>query len=228
MAHSRIVVEDPNQLTTTAARWIEKAIDTRIRRTGSCSLALSGGNTPRAIYARLALSPRIAWEKVHVYFGDERCVPPDDPSSNYRMASDALLASVRIPARQVHRIRGESPDREAAALEYHGLVPDQIDLILLGIGVDGHTASIFPGVESIWETTRRAVPTRSPLAPHDRISITPRVIEAADALLVIAAGADKASAVARALARDTDPVAVPAQLAARGTWILDGEAAALL
>jgi 6-phosphogluconolactonase len=225
MAHSCIVLDDVGQLATAAAKWIEKAIDTSVRRTGACSIALSGGSTPRPVYARLALSPRIAWQKVHIYFGDERCVPPGDPSSNYHMAQEALLKSVRIPAAQVHRIRGEHPDPESAARDYDAVLPEQLDLILLGVGADGHIASIFPGSIVGMDPSRHAVHTRSPLPPSDRISITPRVIEAADALLVMASGSDKAEVIARALTSETDPGQVPARLALRGTWMLDRSAA---
>ncbi|MBI5533470.1 MAG: 6-phosphogluconolactonase [Deltaproteobacteria bacterium] len=228
MAQALVVLDDLEQLAAEAARWLEKAIDTRIRRTGSCSIALSGGSTPRPVYNRLALSPRIAWEKVHIYFGDERCVPPGDPSSNYRMAQEALLKSIRVPPAQVHRIRGEHPDPETAARDYDAMVPEQLDLILLGVGADGHTASIFPNSIPSFDPSRRAVHTTSPLPPRDRISITPRVIEAADALLVLASGADKAQAVAMARKTETDPVQVPARLALRGTWLIDRDASRLV
>jgi 6-phosphogluconolactonase len=221
----RCVVDTQAELVTTASKWLEQAIDRCVRVAGSCSIALSGGNTPRPVYARLALSPRIAWERLHVYFADERCVSPDDPASNYRMIHESLLARTRIPAPQIHRIFGERSDIDRAAEEYAALLPERLDVIVLGIGADGHTASLFPGAEALTERSRRAVHTRSPVHPFDRISVTPPVITNAGAILVLASGGDKAAAVSRALAAECDPTDIPARLASDGTWIVDRLAA---
>src|SRR5439155_686742 len=160
------VVPDPDALADAAARLIADAAADAIEARGRFMWALAGGETPRATYARLALSPfreRVDWRRVWVFFGDERAVPPDHPDSNYRMAHETLLGKVPIPAAQVLRIRGEAEDLEVAAAEYAGALVTafgtrrgelpRFDLVLLGMGVDGHTASLFPGAPG--DLTRR-------------------------------------------------------------------------
>ena len=221
----------PQQMTDRAASWLLDAIVNAVRMRGHCCLALAGGSTPRSVYERLAsppLSSVLPASKLQVYFGDERCVPPNDPQSNYAMAWDAWLGHGALRADQIHRIEGEREDRNSAAQDYERTLPAHLDILLLGVGNDGHTASLFPGAEALREHSRKVVVSRSPLAPHDRITITPPVIEAAHAVMVLAVGSDKAAAVAAALAGPEDLDKVPAQLARPGTWILDTGAASLL
>lgn len=191
MAGDLIVADD---WAGAAAEWIA--------RHAGRSIALAGGTTPRAVYARLALP----WAEINFYFSDERAVPPDHPESNFRMARELL------PAARLHRME--------SAEEYARILPEPLDLLYLGMGEDGHTASLFPGSPAL-EETRRVVAVRGP----DRITITPPVIASARALLVVATGAAKAAMVRRAREGPWDPRAVPAQLARHGTWIVDRAAA---
>ncbi len=227
----RIVVEDASRLAEAAADWIAAAVEEDVRYRGHCALALSGGATPRPVYERLARDPiavRISWRDVEVYFGDERAVPPRDPASNYGMAAAALLGRVPIPAVRVHRMEAERADRDAAAREYERILPEQLDILLLGMGADGHTASLFPGSAALEQRERRVVPVTGPWPPPDRLTITPPVIAAARRVAVLVAGADKAGVVALALQGPDRPRELPVQLARRGVWFLDRAAAAQL
>ena len=156
-----------------------------------------------------------------MYFGDERAVPPDHPDSNYLMVHRVLLSRVPVPAGQVHRMEAERSDREAAAREYERSLPPRLDILVLGMGPDGHTASLFPGSAALDERQRLVVPVIGAKAPVERLTITPPVIEAARRVAVIATGEDKAAMVARAIEGPLAPKEVPVQLARRGSWFLD-------
>jgi 6-phosphogluconolactonase len=223
-----IVVLEPEALAGGAAGWLGLEVTGAITARGSCALALSGGRTPEPVYRELAADSSIDWSRVDVFFCDERAVPPDHPESNYRMVHRALLSRVPIPPSKVHRMEAERADREAAAQEYERSLPSRLDIVLLGIGEDGHTASLFPGSAVVDERRRLVLPVTGAKAPAERLTITPPVIEAARKVAVIAAGADKATMVARALEGPLVPKAVPAQLARRGVWFLDRAAAARL
>jgi 6-phosphogluconolactonase len=211
-----------------AADWLDLEVSNAIAERGSCTLGLAGGRTPDPVYRELASGSSVNWERVHVFFGDERAVPPDHPDSNYRMVHVALLSRVPIPAAQVHRMEAERSDRDAASREYERLLPPRLDVLLLGMGPDGHTASLFPGSAALDEQRRLVVPVLGPKPPAQRLTITPPVIEAARKVAVIATGDDKAAMVARAIEGPFAPKAVPAQLARRGVWFLDQAAAARL
>ncbi|HEY9514172.1 MAG TPA: 6-phosphogluconolactonase, partial [Gemmatimonadaceae bacterium] len=195
---------------------------------GGCALALSGGTTPRAVYARLAGWAGIQWPRVDVFFGDERCVPPDAAASNYRMASDVLLSRVPVSPDRIHRMEAERADIDAAARDYDRGLPDRLDVLLLGMGADGHTASLFPDAPALDERLRLVVSTVSPVPPVGRLTITPPVIASARRVVMIVTGAEKARAVERVFEGTLDPRAVPAQLALAGHWFLDRGAASLL
>jgi 6-phosphogluconolactonase len=165
---------------------------------------------------------------VEVYFGDERAVPPTDPASNYRMAREALLDRVGLPPERVHRMEADDLDLEAAAARYAALLPDPLDVLVLGMGQDGHTASLFPVSPALRESARKVVPARAPVPPIERLTITPPVIAAARRVAVIVAGAVKAPVVARVLRGPWRPEELPAQLARHGTWLLDRAAASAL
>ncbi len=223
-------VIEPDAFVSSAARRLSLEIRGVLDSQERCSLALSGGSTPRPIYRRLAdeLPGRDLWSRIDVFFGDERCVPPDDPASNYRMVKEALLDRVPIDPAQVHRMEGERTDRDAAARTYEAILPDRLDLLVLGLGADGHTASLFPGGPALAETRRRVLPVRGPGAQLDRLTITPPVILDARLTCVLVAGGDKADALARAISGPFAPEDTPGQLARSGLWLADTAAAARL
>jgi 6-phosphogluconolactonase len=168
---------------------------------------------------------RIRWELVSAYFGDERAVPADHAESNYRRARESLLGRVPIPEGSVHRIEGERPDLDSAARDYEQVLPVHLDVLLLGLGQDGHTASLFPHSPAFVEETRRVVAVQRPRPQLDRLTITPPVIRAARNVLVLVAGAEKAKVVARAREGPYTPRELPIQLARAGTWLIDDNAA---
>lgn len=233
MASRIVVVEDSSAFPRRAAQWLAETITTVLGSRGRCAIALSGGRTPGPVYTALATgnsSSRIEWSRVEVYFADERGVPPDDPESNYRLVRETLLTRVPVPAAQVHRVKGESRDLDGAAAAYAHELPDALDVLVLGMGPDGHTASLFPGSPAVLEQQRRAMVVDSPKPPRRRITITPPTIAAARHVVVLVTGRDKAPAVARALEGDAAPTDVPAVLARppHGVWFLDVAAAAQL
>lgn len=228
MHGERRVLEDEPSFAAAAAHWIADRIAETDAARGRCTIALSGGRTPRPVYEALARPPfaaRVPWERVEVYFSDERCVPPDDARSNYRMARESLLAHVPIPAARVHRMRGEMSDRAAAARSYEAELPEALDVLLLGMGADGHTASLFPGSSVLGERARRVVAVRGPKAPPWRLTITPPVIASARTVAVLVSGAEKADVAARALNDPVRPQELPIQLALHGVWFMDASAA---
>lgn len=227
-----VVSATPDDFNRIAAEWIMHCAVRSVEERGVFNIGLSGGSTPLPVFDLLAqpeCSARVPWWHTRVYWCDERCVPPDDPESNYRQAWRHLLSKVDIPPEQVHRIEAEDPEPEAAADRYAAQLPARFDLLVLGIGQDGHTASLFPGSTLVYERVRKAVfIADSPKPPPCRITITPPVIESARRLLVLATGADKARAVAEALADPFPLDELPARLARWGAWLLDEAAAAEL
>lgn len=222
------VVEDADAVARRAAGWIADAIRKTVAEQGRCALALVGGTSPRGCYERLPAQPNVPWDRVEIYFGDERAVPPDSPDSNYRMAWETLLRHLPITAPHIHRMEVERGDLTTAAREYEALLPESLDILMLGVGVDGHTASLFPHAPSLSEHERRVMPVTGGDPLVQRLTITPPVITGAKRLLVIAIGAEKAAVVARALEGAADIAGVPAQLARQGTWILDRSAGGAL
>jgi 6-phosphogluconolactonase len=221
-------IVDSDELARVSAQWIADRLgDALTAGKKGASLSLAGGTTPREVYEALTRE-NVPWERVHIYFGDERCVAPDHPDSNYRMAKESLLDRVPIPPENVHRPRAEMGDRDAAARAYEEELPDILDVMVLGIGEDGHTASLFPSSPALAEETRRYLPVTGPKPPPERLTVTPVVIAAATAVIVLAKGEGKAAAVARALEGDWDPTTTPAQLARKGYWVLDTAAAGAL
>jgi 6-phosphogluconolactonase len=211
-----------------AAAYLAEYLAEVVAENSRVTVALAGGSTPRAMHEALACSKDVPWLAVHVYFGDERAVSPEHSDSNYRMAKESLLDRVPIPPAQVHRMPAESPDREAAARAYEALLPESLDLLVLGIGEDGHTASLFPGSAALREAERRVIPVIGPKPPPERLTITPPVVLSARHRIVLASGAGKADAIARALEGPWDPEKTPIQLAKRGAWFVDPPAASKL
>jgi 6-phosphogluconolactonase len=226
-----VVVPDVRALGRRGAERVLESVRRAVAARGGAAVALAGGATPRPVYETLAgsaLAGAMPWGAVDWYFGDERAVPPGDPESNERMARETLLASRPEALARLHRMPADAEDAEAAAARYARLLPDPLDLVLLGMGEDGHTASLFPGSPALGVRGARVVPVRGPKPPFRRMTITPPVIESAREVLVLVAGAGKAEALARALDGPLDVVRVPVQLALGGTWIVDEAAARLL
>jgi len=224
-----VVVPDARALARRAAERIVEWTRAAVAERGRCSVALAGGGTPRATYEVLgtsALAAALPWGAIDWYFGDERAVPPDHPESNYRAVREALFANRPESLERVHRMPAEAKDLEQAARDYGDRLPDPLDLMLLGIGEDAHTASLFPGSPVLGERSARVAVVSGPKPPNPRLTVTPPVIEAAREILVLVSGAGKAEALVRALEGPLDVTAVPAQLARRGTWIVDVAAAA--
>lgn len=225
---NRIVVDHKTEFPGAAAPAIAELIRAAVRERGTCSLVLAGGNTPRAVHAALVEIDHIPWDHVRFFFGDERCVAPDHPDSNYRMAAESLLEPLAIRSEHVFRMRAEDPDREAAAAEYAAALPDRLDIVMLGMGPDGHTASLFPGHSAVNDTRLCVAVGNSPKPPPWRLSLTPAALAGARKTLVLAYGEDKAPKVRDALEGPVDINAVPVQVAREGVWILDRAAASLL
>ena len=239
-----VLLPDADAVASEAAARVAAAMRESVAARGRCVLALSGGSTPRRLHARLVAmgADALPWAETYVAFGDERCVPPDDPASNFGMAHETLLAHVPVPEAQVLRMEGERTPADGAeryeatlrALATRLDVADDealFDLVLLGMGADGHTASLFPGDAALEETTRWVLEVRAPAdyAPRDRLTLTFPALARARTVLVLAGGAEKRGAVARALRGDVDPRDVLPVARVRGrthtTWLLDRAAA---
>jgi len=223
-----------------AALFVEHARQAVLTR-GRFSVALAGGNTPRRAYALLAGEPfrsRVDWSRVHIFWSDERCVPPDDARSNCHMTRTALLDHVPIPSANIYRIRGEirpaaaAKDYEAALAHYFGTEPVRFDLVILGLGTNGHTASLFPGTPVLNERTRRAAEVYVAELDMWRVTLTVPVINAAAVVAFLVSGADKADALRDVLFGPRDPERMPAQLiqpaAIEISWLVDRAAASRL
>ncbi len=242
------IVENAKSLAWEAAEEFVRQAREAVERPGVFTVALAGGSTPRALYALLAgeggapFPAQLTWERIHVFWGDERHVPPDHPDNNYRMARETMLSGVAIPPENVHRIRSENPDAGQAADEYaeelrrfFHLPMDhfpQFDLVLLGMGADGHTASLFPGTGAVHEQKRLvAAPWVEKFRAY-RITLTPPVLNNAAHILFLVSGEDKANALQAVLEGEYRPERLPAQIirptAGRLLWMVDRPAARLL
>ncbi len=217
------------------AHFVELAAQA-IEDRGRFTVALSGGSTPHATYSLLAsteFAPRVDWARVQVFWGDERCVPPDHPESDYRMARETLLDHVPLPAGNVHRIRAELDPRRAAALYQEELeavlgTGGRFDLILLGMGADGHTASLFPGTLALEEKTRWVVENYVESLDSWRVTLTRPMLNAARQVTFLVSGAAKAETLARVRAGERLPAALVHPSPGRLTWMVDSAAAGQL
>lgn len=250
------VVENPTALFRAAGREFVRIANAAIAEYGNFSVALSGGSTPKGLYSLLATDAefrsKIPWEKTHFFWGDERYVPPGDAQSNYRMAMEAMLSKVPVPEGNIHRIRTELGEPEEVARAYEAEIRDffqmgrasvptsrvgavskwpRFDLILLGLGPDGHTASLFPGTRALHEKARLVVANWVEKFQDWRITLTLPVLNHAKSVLFLVSGADKAEMVQRVLA-SSDADVLPAQMVQPGsgqlTWLLDQAAAGSL
>ena len=228
---TRVLIYEPSSLPDIAAKWIIRALETAIRERGRCTLALAGGTSWGPTYRRMAsawLAERITWNKVAIYFGDERCVTPEDSRSNYGSAIRTFLARPPIANAAIHRIPADAADPDEAARSYASQLPEHLDVLLLGVGIDGHTASLFPHSPAIAEDVRRVVTVKRPSPDVGRITITCPVIDAARTVFVLAGGSQKSAAVARALEGPWTPDELPVQLTRNATWLIDSRAARCL
>ncbi len=239
------VVADPAALAAAAAAEVGAAARAAVGARGRFTVALAGGSTPLGLYRVLATRDGAAdlpWPAVHFFWGDERHVPPDHPDSNYGAARAALLDRVPVPAENIHRIPAELADAEAAACAYEEELrrsfsppegqPPRFDLVLLGLGADGHTASLFPGSAALGERERWVVAPRIEKLAARRITLTLPVLNAAARVLFLVSGQDKAGALREVLAGPRRPRKLPAQAVephdGEVNWIVDREAASEL
>jgi 6-phosphogluconolactonase len=232
---------DSKMLAIQAASHVVECAQESISNHGFFSLVLAGGSTPRATYEVLAtveFVQRIEWEKVHIFWGDERCVASNHEDSNYRMAFDIMLKHLPIPVKQIYRMKGETEPKEAAK-EYEnwlrsffaGRAP-RFDLILLGLGDDGHTASLFPGTKAVSETKHLVLDNYVRKLSTWRLTMTPQLINQATNVTFLVSGEGKADILRRVLAGRYSPEEFPAQIIrpehGQMRWLLDADAAALL
>ena len=234
-----------DELAAAAAEQFVEAAAASVRAHGRFTVALSGGATPNGVYGLLATKPfrsRVTWPAVHVFWGDERCVPPEDPRSNYRAAFEILLSHVPIPSANVHRMRGEIDPAEGAseyesALRTHFATPsgaprfapgERFDLVLLGVGADGHTASLFPHGNAVHETARWVAPEYARASSMWRLTLTLPVINASARVLFLLSGQEKRPIARRILDASSDGATLPAFRVAPAegvtTWLLDAAA----
>ena len=238
--------DDAEAVAQYAAREFVRRGRGAIEASGAFKVALAGGSTPRRTYELLAdpsLSHQIDWEATHVFFGDERAVPPDHPDSNYRTAFETLLSKVKVPEAQIHRMEGERSDLDAAAADYETALAEsfdlsvgsslpRLDLVMLGMGEDGHTASLFPGTRALGETRDWVVANDVPQKATRRLTLTAPVLSAARCVMFTVAGADKAASLSAVLEGPPDPERFPSQLIVpvdgELLWLIDRAAAASL
>ncbi|NIS81213.1 MAG: 6-phosphogluconolactonase [Anaerolineales bacterium] len=246
------IVSDTKELAEVAVKRFTTLVEKAIAKRGVFRVSMAGGSTPRGMYVRLAqpeIAEKIDWSKIQIFWGDERCVPPDHGDSNYRLVKETLLDNVPIPDENVFRVRGELAP-EQAANDYitalrgaFGLDPagghvngiesrPRFDLILLGMGKDGHTASLFPGLGAIHETERWVAAHFVDKLDTWRVTLTPVVLNAAANVVFLVSGASKAARIAEVLEGPFRPHDLPAQIV-RPTngqllWLIDEQAAAVL
>ena len=228
------LLADGEALARRAAHEVTEVLSEALERRGRASWVLAGGSTPRRTYELLADRPEaLAWSRVELYWGDERCVAPESPASNYRLARETLLAGLPIADERVHRVHGELSPAEAArryAAELEAALADEpFDLVLLGLGTDGHVASLFPG--AIPPPGEMAAAVQAPTEPRWRVTMTPGALRQARRLVYLVGGSGKAAAAARALrpAREGEVASDLVRPGGGGTlWLLDRAAAELI
>jgi len=235
-----------NELFRRGAEEFVRAAKDAIEDRGVFNVALSGGSTPKGLFSLLVtdedLRAQVQWKKINFFWGDERHVPPDDPESNYRMANEALLSKLSIDAKRVFRMKGEFEEAEDAAEDYERILNGhfrleeaqlpRFDLVLLGMGPDGHTASLFPGTKALHEQKHLVVSNWVGKFDTDRITMTARVLNNAANVVFLVGGDDKAPALKSVLEGPFEPEQLPAQLIrpvdGRLLWLADQQAARLL
>jgi 6-phosphogluconolactonase len=228
---------DIKTLSNQAAGYIVQVARQAIVARGLFSFGLSGGSTPGALYRLLASEPyrsQIAWQAVHFFWSDERCVAASDPESNFRLAQETLLHTLQLGPEQIHRMPADRPDRQQAAAEYAEEIrrvlgsdgTPAFDLLQLGMGPEAHTASLFPHQPALHERERLVLPVVVPKAPPERLTFTPPLLQAARHLLFLASGGEKAEALQAVVEGADQPDLYPAQLITRRAqgevvWMVD-------
>jgi 6-phosphogluconolactonase len=240
------ILADSQAITRRAADEFVKAAQQAVQKKGVFNVSLSGGSTPKALYAMLADDPayrsKVPWDKLRVFFGDERHAPPDNNESNFHMATESLFSKGVLKAEQITRIKGEYPDTEKAALEYEqalrsafnlkeGEFPS-FDLLLLGMGEEGHTLSLFPGTKALQETHRIVVRNWVGKLYTERITLTATAANHAAQVMFLITRADKALALKAVLEGPYEPEQLPSQLiqplSGNALWLIDRDAAKML
>ncbi len=238
------VLTNPDEVADVAAQLVVASANEAIARAGRFVIALSGGSTPRRLHERLASASwrqQIDWSKVEIFWGDERAVPPDHPDSNFRMANESLLQPLAIAAERIHRMPAERSDLDAAARDYQAEIarisgvdptatPPPLDLILLGLGPDAHTASLFPHSPAVTEQERWVVSNPGPANKGMRLTLTLPIINQARSVIFLVVGADKADALAKISASSGNDVERLPASGVRPTngsihWLVDQAAA---
>jgi 6-phosphogluconolactonase len=234
------IYPDIHTLSQHAAEYVVRIANESIALHGHFTIALTGGTTPKEMYSLLGSEPfrrQIDWRLVHIFWEDERCVPHNSPESNSYLAQEVLLNKISIPGSQIHRMPADQPDREAASQAYtlemqHTFGTNGIpsfDLIHLGMGPEGHTASLFPHQASLHEKQRLVMPVSVPKPPPDRLTFTPPLLNAAKNVLFLVTGSDKADALQAVLEGEYQPEEYPAQIVrptnGEVVWMLDKAAA---
>ena len=231
------ILKSPEELFEAAAAEFTAQASAAIRARGKFTVALSGGSTPKRLYALLATKPNILWDKIYFFWGDERHVPPDHPESNYRMVYEALLSKVPVPPENIFRVHTEERDAAGAALQYEQTLKDffqlspgefpRFDLILLGMGPDGHTAFLFPGSPALNERQRLVVANPVEKFHTDRLTFTFPVLNAAATVMFLVSGPDKAPMLHKVL--ENSSANLPSQKVqptnGRLLWLVDSAAA---
>jgi len=231
------VYKDADELARAAASLFLDLSSEKIAEKGSFTAVLSGGKTPEKLYGLLAspeFKENIEWAKVHLFWGDERCVPPDDPESNYAMASRVLLTGVPVPRENIHRIKGELGPQLAAALyeeeitKYFKDSAPVFDLVLLGLGSDGHTLSLFPGTDALGEKKRLVAENYVEKLGMWRVTMTLPLVNRASNLVFIISGAAKGAALREVVKEGLHPAGMIRPANGRLLWLADTEAAGFL
>lgn len=240
------ILPDGAAIAKRAAQEFVQAAASAVGARGSFNVALAGGSTPKALYSLLVNDPtlrsQVPWDKMHLFFGDERHVPPDHPDSNFRMATEAMISKSPLKPEQVTRIKAENPDADQAALEYEKTLRDyfklkpgdypRFDLVLVGMGNEGHTLSLFPGTKALHADGRIVVRNWVGKLYTDRITLTAPAASNSAEILFMVTGADKAPALKAVLEGPFEPDQLPAQLLqpknGKLLWLVDAAAGSML
>jgi len=223
-----LVSPDSDSWAGFAADAIGQAINSVLSHKNLCHVMLTGGRTAERLYRYWNDKANLPLERLSFLFGDERCVPPDHADSNYALVMKTLFAKGVPSDCSIVRMEAENPDQEAAAKAYERLLPETLDILLLGMGEDGHIASLFPNSLALLAEERSVLPIKGPKLPFERLTITPGVIASAKSIFLLVAGKEKGVVLADALKPGANIMSLPVRLALNGTCLLDAEARRML